>query len=32
MNTNKSLVAELEDAIKSGSKDKRVDTLRRIAR
>ncbi len=30
MNTNKSLVAELEDAIKSGSKEKRVDTLRRI--
>lgn len=25
-----SLIAELEDAIKSGSKDKRVDTLRRI--
>lgn len=30
MNIQQSLVAELEDAIKSGSKDKRVDTLRRI--
>jgi uncharacterized protein (DUF2336 family) len=27
---NQSLIAELEDAIQSGSKDKRVDTLRRI--
>ena len=30
MNISQSLVAELEDAIRSGSKDKRVDTLRRI--
>jgi uncharacterized protein (DUF2336 family) len=30
MNAEHSLVAELEDAIESGSKDKRVDTLRRI--
>jgi uncharacterized protein (DUF2336 family) len=30
MNIQQSLVAELEDAIKGGSKEKRVDTLRRI--
>jgi uncharacterized protein (DUF2336 family) len=30
MNVEHSLIAELEDAIESGSKDKRVDTLRRI--
>jgi uncharacterized protein (DUF2336 family) len=30
MNANHSLIAELEDAIESGSKDKRIDTLRRI--
>jgi uncharacterized protein (DUF2336 family) len=30
MNAEHSLIAELEDAIESGSKDKRVDTLRRI--
>jgi uncharacterized protein (DUF2336 family) len=30
MDANRSLIAELEDAIESGSKDKRVDTLRRI--
>ncbi len=30
MNAGPSLIAELEDAIQSGSKDKRVDTLRRI--
>jgi uncharacterized protein (DUF2336 family) len=30
MSVGQSLIAELDDAIKSGSKDKRVDTLRRI--
>jgi uncharacterized protein (DUF2336 family) len=30
MDDSHSLIAELEDAIESGSKDKRVDTLRRI--
>jgi hypothetical protein len=30
MDANHSLIAELEDAIESGSKDKRIDTLRRI--
>jgi uncharacterized protein (DUF2336 family) len=30
VNAGQSLIAELEDAIQSGSKDKRVDTLRRI--
>ena len=30
MDASHSLIAELEDAIESGSKDKRVDTLRRI--
>ncbi len=30
VNAGQSLIAELEDAIRSGSKDKRVDTLRRI--
>jgi uncharacterized protein (DUF2336 family) len=30
MNTGHSLIAELEDAIQGGSKDKRVDALRRI--
>jgi uncharacterized protein (DUF2336 family) len=30
MNADHSLIAELEDAIESGSKDKRIDTLRRI--
>lgn len=30
MNAGQSLIAELEDAIQSGSKDKRVETLRRI--
>src|SRR5580692_12787963 len=30
MNADCSLIVELEDAIESGSKDKRVDTLRRI--
>ena len=30
MSVGASLIAELEDAIQSGSKDKRVDTLRRI--
>jgi len=30
MRMGQSLIAELDDAIKSGSKDKRVDTLRRI--
>jgi len=30
MAQGQSLIAELEDAIHSGSKDKRVDTLRRI--
>jgi len=30
MPMSESLIAELDDAIKSGSKDKRVDTLRRI--
>jgi hypothetical protein len=30
MNADRSLIAELEDAIESGSKDKRLDTLRRI--
>jgi len=30
MNANHSLIAELEDAIESGSKDKSIDTLRRI--
>ena len=30
MNAEHSLIAELEDSIESGSKDKRVDTLRRI--
>ena len=30
MQMDQSLIAELDDAIKSGSKDKRVDTLRRI--
>ena len=30
MNADHSLIAELEDAIGSGSKDKRIDTLRRI--
>ena len=30
MNAEHSLIAELEEAIESGSKDKRIDTLRRI--
>jgi uncharacterized protein (DUF2336 family) len=30
MNSEQSLIAELEDAIQGGSKDKRVDTLRRV--
>ncbi len=30
MNAGHSLIGELEDAIRSGSKDKRVDTLRRV--
>jgi uncharacterized protein (DUF2336 family) len=30
VNAGQSLIAELEDAIQSGSKDKRVETLRRI--
>jgi uncharacterized protein (DUF2336 family) len=30
VNAGQSLIAELEDAIQSGSKDRRVDTLRRI--
>jgi len=30
MDAGHSLIAELEDAIQSGAKDKRVDTLRRI--
>jgi len=30
MESNQSLIAELESAIQSGSKDKRIDTLRRI--
>src|SRR5271169_4882689 len=30
MNAEPSLIAELEDAIKSGSSDKRVQTLRRV--
>jgi uncharacterized protein (DUF2336 family) len=30
MHAGHSLITELEDAIRSGSKDKRVDTLRRI--
>ena len=30
MNAEHSLIVELEDAIESGSKDKRIDTLRRI--
>jgi len=30
MNAARSLIVELEDAIESGSKDKRIDTLRRI--
>jgi uncharacterized protein (DUF2336 family) len=30
MNADRSLIVELEDAIESGSKDKRLDTLRRI--
>jgi uncharacterized protein (DUF2336 family) len=30
MQADSSLIAELEDAIQSGSKDKRVDTLRRV--
>ena len=30
MDASQSLIAELEDAIQSGSKDRRVDTLRRV--
>jgi hypothetical protein len=30
MDGGKSLIAELEDAIQSGSPDKRVDTMRRV--
>src|ERR1700684_3045884 len=30
MDAGQSLISELEDAIQSGSKDKRVDSLRRI--
>ncbi|HTP92554.1 MAG TPA: hypothetical protein VMJ52_12510, partial [Xanthobacteraceae bacterium] len=30
MDPGQSLIAELEDAIQSGSKDKRIDALRRI--
>ena len=30
MDAGQSLLAELEDAIQSGSKDRRVDTLRRV--
>jgi len=30
MQADRSLIAELEDAIQSGSKDKRLETLRRI--
>ena len=30
MHAGHSLIRELEDAIRSGSKDKRVDTLRRV--
>jgi hypothetical protein len=30
VNVGQSLLAELEEAIESGSKDKRVDSLRRI--
>ena len=30
MEAGQSLISELEDAIQSGSKDKRVDSLRRI--
>lgn len=31
MNTSNSLIAELESAVQSGSRDKRIDTLRRIS-
>ena len=30
MDISQSLIAELEDSIRSGSKDKRIDSLRRI--